>query len=114
MSRLAGIPQSKTKPWEEYTDSAKTKKLRRFVFLFATRSKRYFFLHAVLHFSVLTVAQHVMNVQQSKKDLAQVILAPHDGGLGDTTLDKLQVCYLTPLGWYLADCLVETTILVIV
>ncbi|KAJ6785626.1 hypothetical protein PWT90_00499 [Aphanocladium album] len=33
---------------------------------------------------------HVMNVQQSKKDLAQVALAPHDGGLADTTLEKLQ------------------------
>ncbi|OAR04576.1 hypothetical protein LLEC1_02187 [Akanthomyces lecanii] len=33
---------------------------------------------------------HVMNIQQSKKDLAQVILAPHDGGLADTTLERLQ------------------------
>ncbi|OAA72939.1 SNF2-related protein [Akanthomyces lecanii RCEF 1005] len=33
---------------------------------------------------------HVMNVQQSKKDLAQVILAPHDGGLADTSLERLQ------------------------
>ncbi|KAJ3493714.1 hypothetical protein NLG97_g4558 [Lecanicillium saksenae] len=32
----------------------------------------------------------VMEIQQSKKDLAKVILAPHDGGLADTTLEKLQ------------------------
>lgn len=32
-----------------------------------------------------------MNVQQSKKDLARVILSPHDGGGSNTTVEKLQV-----------------------
>ncbi|RYP64438.1 hypothetical protein DL771_008754 [Monosporascus sp. 5C6A] len=35
--------------------------------------------------------EHVMDVQQSKKDLARVILFPHDAGRMDDSLERLQV-----------------------
>jgi len=36
-----------------------------------------------------------MDVQQSKKDLARVILSPHDGGRMDDSLERLQVYYFS-------------------
>jgi len=38
--------------------------------------------------------QHVMEVQQSKKDLAVSFLSPHDGGHSNSTRERLQVCKL--------------------
>jgi len=35
--------------------------------------------------------QQVMDVQQSKKELEDISLSPHDGGLADSSIRRLQV-----------------------
>ena len=39
------------------------------------------------------LVQRVMEVQESKKHLANVLLSPHDGGQVDDSLGTLQVGY---------------------
>lgn len=41
--------------------------------------------------SYLSIQQQVMELQESKKSLAGVLLAPHDGGHTDDSLGTLQV-----------------------
>lgn len=44
-----------------------------------------------IHYSYLQIQQQVMELQESKKSLAGVLLSPHDGGHTDDSLGTLQV-----------------------